>query len=100
DAAGLGVRPANIHPRATEVVPDIIRIIETLIEKGFAYESHGDVYFRVHKFPDYGKLSHMPIEDLESGARVDVSEIKEDPLDFALWKSAKPGEPFWESPWG
>ena len=100
DAAGLGVWPANIHPRATEVVPDIIRIIETLIEKGFAYESHGDVYFRVHKFPDYGKLSHMPIEDLESGARVDVSEIKEDPLDFALWKSAKPGEPFWESPWG
>ena len=100
DAAGLGVRPANIHPRATEVVPDIIRIIETLIEKGFAYESHGDVYFRVHKFPDYGKLCHQPIEDLESGARVDVSEIKEDPLDFALWKSAKPGEPFWESPWG
>lgn len=100
DAEGLGVRPANVHPRATEVVDKIIEIVSHLVEKGYAYESNGDVYFRVHKFEDYGKLSHMPIEDLEAGSRVDVSEIKEDPLDFALWKAAKPGEPYWESPWG
>ena len=100
DAEGLGVRPATMHPRATEVVDKIIEIVSHLVEKGYAYESNGDVYFRVHKFEDYGKLSHMPIEDLEAGSRVDVSEIKEDPLDFALWKAAKPGEPYWESPWG
>lgn len=100
DAEGLGVRPATVHPRATEVVDKIIEIVSHLVEKGYAYESNGDVYFRVHKFEDYGKLSHMPIEDLEAGSRVDVSEIKEDPLDFALWKAAKPGEPYWESPWG
>ena len=75
-------------------------MIQTLMEKGFAYESNGDVYFRTRKDPDYGKLSHMPIEELESGARVDVGEQKEDPLDFTLWKAAKPGEPFWTSPWG
>ena len=100
DAEGLGVRPATMHPRATEVVDKIIEIVSHLVEKGYAYESNGDVYFRVHKFEDYGKLSHMPIEDLEAGSRVDVNEIKEDPLDFALWKAAKPGEPYWESPWG
>ena len=100
DAEGLGVRPANVHPRATEVVDKIIEIVSHLVEQGYAYESNGDVYFRVHRFEDYGKLSHMPIEDLEAGSRVDVSEIKEDPLDFALWKAAKPGEPYWESPWG
>ena len=100
DAEGLGVRPATVHPRATEVADKIIEIVSHLVEKGYAYESNGDVYFRVHKFEDYGKLSHMPIEDLEAGSRVDVSEIKEDPLDFALWKAAKPGEPYWESPWG
>ena len=100
DAEGLGVRPATMHPRATEVVDKIIEIVSHLVEKGYAYESNGDVYFRVHKFEDYGKLSHMPIEDLEAGSRVDVSELKEDPLDFALWKAAKPGEPYWESPWG
>ena len=100
DAHGLGVRDADVHPRATEVVDQIIQIVSTLIEKGYAYESNGDVYFRVHRFEDYGKLSHMPIEELESGARVDVSEVKEDPLDFALWKAVKPGEPYWESPWG
>lgn len=100
DAEGLGVRPATVHPRATEVVDKIIEIVSHLVEKGYAYESNGDVYFRVHKFEDYGKLSHMPIEDLEAGSRVDVSELKEDPLDFALWKAAKPGEPYWESPWG
>ncbi|HWP51264.1 MAG TPA: cysteine--tRNA ligase [Clostridia bacterium] len=100
DAVGLGVRPATVHPKATETVDEIIDVIKTLEEKGFAYASQGSVYFRSRKFNEYGKLSHMPIEDLESGSRVDVSEHKEDPLDFALWKAAKPGEPFWESPWG
>ena len=100
DAEGLGVRPANVHPRATEVVDKIIEIVSHLVEKGYAYESNGDVYFRVHKFEDYGKLSHMPIEDLEAGSRVDVSENKRHPMDFAVWKAQKPGEPAWESPWG
>lgn len=100
DAAGLNVREATVHPRATENIPGILSMIETLVEKGFAYESNGDVYFRTRKDTGYGKLSHMPIEELESGARVDVGEQKEDPLDFALWKAAKPGEPFWDSPWG
>lgn len=100
DAEGLGLRPATVHPKATETMDEIISVIKTLEEKGFAYPSQGSVYFRSRKFDEYGKLSHMPIEDLESGSRVDVSEHKEDPLDFALWKAAKPGEPFWESPWG
>ncbi len=100
DAKGLGVEPATIHPRATENIDTIIDIVSTLIERGFAYESNGDVYFRTKAFKEYGKLSHMPIDDLESGARIDVSEIKEDPLDFALWKATKPGEPHWTSPWG
>jgi len=100
DAKGLGVRPATVHPRATENIGEIIRIIETLIEKGFAYEAGGDVYYRTLKFKDYGKLSHQPIDELQAGARVNVGEAKEDPLDFALWKAAKPGEPAWDSPWG
>ena len=100
DATGLNVREATIHPRATENIQGILNMIQTLMEKGFAYESNGDVYFRTRKDPDYGKLSHMPIEELESGARVNIGEQKEDPLDFALWKAAKPGEPFWTSPWG
>lgn len=100
DAKGLGVRPATVHPKATETIDEIINVIKTLEEKGFAYPSEGSVYFRSRKFREYGKLSHMPIEDLEAGSRVDVSEHKEDPLDFALWKAAKPGEPFWDSPWG
>ena len=100
DAEGLGVREASVHPKATETVDEIIDVISTLVEKGYAYESDGSVYFRSRKFTEYGKLSHMPINELESGARVDVSEHKEDPLDFALWKGAKPGEPFWASPWG
>jgi len=100
DAKGLGIHKADVHPKATEVVPEIIEMIETLIEKGHAYASGGDVYYRTLSFPDYGKLSHQPIDDLMSGARVDISEIKENPLDFALWKGAKPGEPAWESPWG
>lgn len=100
DAKGLGVRVATVHPLATDNIDMIIEIVKTLVDKGFAYESKGDVYFRTRKFKDYGKLSGQAIEDLESGARIDVSELKEDPLDFALWKSSKPGEPHWTSPWG
>ncbi len=100
DAKGLNVRPATVNPRATEHIQQIQDIINVLIEKGYAYESGGDVYYRAKKFQDYGKLSHQPLEDLEAGARIDVTEIKEDPMDFCLWKSAKPGEPFWDSPWG
>lgn len=99
DAKGLGVKEATVHPRATENIDEILSIIGTLVEKGFAYPSGGDVYFRTRKDPGYGKLSHQPIEDLESGARIEVGDAKEDPLDFALWKGAKPGEPAWDSPW-
>ena len=100
DANGLNFKKATVHPKATENIDEIIDIISTLIEKGYAYQAENDVYFRTLKFKDYGKLSHQPIEDLESGARIAVGEIKEDPLDFALWKGAKPGEPYWDSPWG
>lgn len=100
DAKGLNVREATFHPRATENIPDIIALIRSLEEKGYAYASEGDVYFRARAFKEYGKLSHQPLEDLEAGARVDVSERKENPVDFALWKAAKPGEPSWDSPWG
>jgi len=95
----LNILPATITPRATEEVPEIVAMIEGLIAKGHAYESRGDVYFRVRTFPGYGKLSHRNIDELVSGARIEVSELKEDPLDFALWKAAKPGEPSWPSPW-
>ncbi|MBE6552020.1 MAG: cysteine--tRNA ligase [Ruminococcaceae bacterium] len=100
DAKGLGVKPASFHPRATENIDEIINIIQTLIDKGHAYVSNGDVYFSARSFCGYGKLSKTDIDDLESGARIDVSEIKKDPLDFALWKAYKEGEPFWEAPWG
>ena len=100
DVTALGVRPATVHPKATENIGPIIKIVKTLIEKGYAYEVNGDVYYRTLKFADYGKLSHQPIEDLQAGARIDVNDVKEDPLDFALWKAAKPGEPYWDSPWG
>lgn len=100
DAHGLNIREATVHPRATENIEQIQNIISTLIEKGYAYESGGDVYYRAKKFKEYGKLSHQPLEDLEAGARIDVGDIKEDPMDFCLWKGAKPGEPFWQSPWG
>ena len=100
DVTALGVRPATVHPKATENIGQIIKLVKTLIEKGYAYEANGDVYYRTLKFKDYGKLSHQPIEDLQSGARIDVNDIKENPLDFALWKAAKPGEPSWNSPWG
>ena len=100
DARALGVRDATIHPRATENIDQIIQLIQTLIDKGYAYPVNGDVYYRTKKFEGYGKLSHQPIEDLQAGARIDVNDVKEDPLDFALWKAAKPGEPYWDSPWG
>ncbi|NPV44199.1 MAG: cysteine--tRNA ligase [Firmicutes bacterium] len=100
DADALGIERADYHPRATENIPEIIEIIKTLQNKGYAYEVEGDVYYRARKFEDYGKLSHQNLEELEAGARVQVEERKEDPLDFALWKRAKPGEPSWDSPWG
>ena len=96
----LGVEPPTAQPRATETIGPMIAMVERLIERGHAYVVDGDVYFSVRSFPGYGKLSGRDIDDLESGARVDVDERKTDPLDFALWKSAKPGEPHWTSPWG
>ena len=99
-AKGLGVRPATTHPKATENMDMIEQIVSTLVDKGYAYRAeNGDVYFRTRRFGEYGKLSHQPLDDLESGARIAVGEVKEDPLDFALWKAAKPGEPSWASPW-
>ncbi len=100
DAKGMNIREATTHPKATENIGEIIDIVSTLIEKGYAYEANGDVYFSTKKFNEYGKLSHQPLEDLEAGARINVGEVKKEPMDFALWKSAKPGEPYWESPWG
>ena len=103
DAKGLNVREATVHPRATDNIAEIQGIISALIEKGYAYEAGGDVYYRAKKFNEYGKLSHQPLDELAEGAsnRVDGgAEIKEDPMDFCLWKGAKEGEPYWESPWG
>ena len=100
DAKGMNIREATVHPKATENIDEIIDIVSSLIEKGYAYEANGDVYFSTKKFNEYGKLSHQPLEDLEAGARINVGEVKREPMDFALWKSAKPGEPYWESPWG
>lgn len=100
DVKGMNVREATVHPKATENIDEIINIVSTLIEKGYAYAVDGDVYFSPSKFSEYGKLSHQPLEDLEAGARIMVGEVKKEPMDFALWKSAKPGEPYWESPWG
>jgi cysteinyl-tRNA synthetase len=99
-ARELNILPATHCPYATQHIPEIIAMVETLIAKGHAYAVEGDVYFRVRTKPDYGKLSKRDIDDLISGARVEVGEKKEDPLDFALWKASKPGEPYWESPWG
>ncbi len=100
DSRGLGVHEATVHPKATENIEQIISLVETLIRKGYAYEVNGDVYYRTAKFEGYGKLSHQPLEDLQAGARIDVTDIKENPMDFALWKAAKPDEPYWDSPWG
>ena len=98
--SALNVAPAHEYPRATREIDKIVEIIESLIEKGYAYDVEGDVYFRVRRDEDYGKLSHRSVDDLLSGARIEVDERKEDVLDFALWKSQKPGEPAWDSPWG
>lgn len=101
DADALSIERATVNPRATEHVDEIIALVETLIGRGHAYAAdNGDVYFSVRSYPEYGKLSGQSIDDLESGARIDPTEHKRDPLDFAVWKGAKPGEPSWESPWG
>jgi len=100
DAEGLNIRPATAHPRVSETIPEIVAMVEALIAKGHAYEVDGDVYFSTKSFEGYGKLSHQPLDDLEAGARIMVGEVKREPMDFALWKAAKPGEPAWESPWG
>ena len=100
DADALGIRRATVNPRATDHMPEIIALVKTLIEKKHAYEIQGDVFFDVASFPSYGKLSKQGIDELQSGARIDVNERKRNPLDFALWKAQKPGEPAWESPWG
>ncbi|ABR50573.1 cysteinyl-tRNA synthetase [Alkaliphilus metalliredigens QYMF] len=100
DAATLGVDQADIHPKVTENVPEIIAFIQELLEKNVAYEVNGDVYYDVSRFEDYGKLSKQNLEELQSGARIEVNEAKRNSLDFVLWKTAKPGEPSWESPWG
>ena len=101
DCATLGLQTPDLEPRATEFIAPIIAMIQTLIEKGFAYAAaNGDVMYSVRKFPNYGQLSRKKIDDLRSGARVQVDDAKQDPLDFVLWKHAKPGEPSWESPWG
>ena len=100
DITALGCKKADVHPRVTDHMDDIIEFIKVLIDKDYAYESQGDVYYRTRKFNGYGKLSHQSIDDLQVGARIEIGEKKEDPLDFALWKAAKPGEIFWASPWG
>jgi cysteinyl-tRNA synthetase len=100
DAEALGIEKADVHPKATEHIPGMIAQIQQLMDKGLAYEAEGDVYFRTAAFPGYGSLSNQPLDELVAGARVEVDERKKDPLDFALWKSQKPGEPAWDSPWG
>lgn len=101
DLALLGVRSPNHEPRATQYVPGMVKMIETLIDKGFAYPgANGDVFYAVRQFEGYGKLSGKSLDDLRAGERVDVDQFKRDPLDFVLWKAAKPGEPSWPSPWG
>ena len=98
--ADLNILPASVYPRVSTEMENIISVVQGLIEKGYAYEVEGDVYFRVAKDDDYGKLSRRKLDDMESGSRIDVDSRKESPMDFAVWKSAKPGEPAWESPWG
>jgi len=100
DIEALQIKKADINPKVTEHIPDIIEVVKGLIDKGYAYVADGDVYFDVLKFHDYGKLSHQSLEELKAGARVEVSEKKKHPADFALWKKSKEGEPSWDSPWG
>lgn len=96
----LNIKRAHIYPKVSEHIPEVIAMVKTLVEKGFAYQTDGDVYYSVNQFEGYGKLSGRTLEDMKAGARIDVDERKQHPMDFALWKSAKPGEPAWESPWG
>ena len=100
DADGLGIERATVYPRATQHIDEMVAFIEDLIEKGLAYEIDGDVWYDTSAFDDYGKLSRQDLEELEAGARVDPNEKKRNPMDFALWKAQKPGEPAWDSPWG
>ena len=100
DSQRLGIQPADVHPKATQHIPEMIELIQILLEKGAAYVIDGSVYYRVNRFAEYGKLSNRKPEDLLAGARVEIDERKEDPRDFDMWKAAKPGEPSWESPWG
>ena len=100
DADGLNIKRATTNPRATEYISEIIEFVSGLIEKGYAYEVNGDVYFRTKRFEGYGQLIGQNLDDLQAGARINVDERKEDPMDFAIWKAQKPGEPAWESPWG
>ena len=100
DTGALNVKKATVHPRVMDHMPDIVDFIKVLIDKGHAYESNGDVYFKTRSFDDYGKLSHQSIDDLKVGARIETGDLKKDPLDFALWKKAKDGEINWDSPWG
>lgn len=100
DVAALNVLPADVHPRVTEHMPEIIELVQQLVDKGVAYEVNGDVYFAVEKFAEYGKLSGRDLDDMLAGARVQVGDQKRNPMDFAVWKAAKPGEPYWDSPWG
>lgn len=100
DMEALGVARPDIEPKATEHIPDIIRLIETLISKDYAYSAQGNVFFSVEKFPGYGRLSHRSLEEMQAGARIEIDPRKHNPMDFALWKASKPDEPTWESPWG
>jgi cysteinyl-tRNA synthetase len=100
DMGRLGLEKPSVEPKATEHIPEMIRLISILTEKGFAYQRNGDVFFSVEGFKDYGKLSKRNLDEMQAGARVEIDEKKENPLDFALWKASKPGEPSWESPWG
>ena len=100
DTDALNIKRADVYPKATEHISDMIELVKRLVEQDYAYEKDGDVYFRVAKFDEYGKLSNKKIEDLQAGSRVDVNDKKEDPLDFTLWKESKEGEPEWDSPWG
>jgi len=100
DMGKFNLKKPTVEPKATEHIPEMIRLVSTLVEKGFAYQSGGDVFFSVEKFKDYGKLSKRNLEEMHAGARVEIDEKKENPLDFALWKASKPGEPSWEGPWG
>ena len=100
DMGRLGIQPATVEPKATEHMAEIVALVQALIHKGVAYQVNGDVYFQVERYPGYGRLSKRKLDDMQAGARVEVDPRKHHPMDFALWKSAKPGEPAWDSPWG